>query len=91
MRRCVVESPFAGDIVGNLAYARACLRDCLMRGEAPIASHLLFTQDGIFRDDIPAEREIGINAGHARHEGGHAGRAIARHPRRIPFAARMAC
>lgn len=65
MRRCVVESPFAGDVVGNIAYARACIRDALMAGEAPIAFHLLYTQDGIFRDDIPAEREIGIRAGHA--------------------------
>ena len=40
-RRVIVESPYAGDIETNVAYARAALRDCLSRGEAPIASHLL--------------------------------------------------
>jgi hypothetical protein len=65
VRRVVLESPYAGNVAANIAYARACLRDCLMRGEAPLASHLLYTQDGIFRDDIPVERTIGIKAGHA--------------------------
>ena len=65
MRRVVLESPYAGDVAGNIAYARRCVRDCLMRNEAPLAAHLLYTQDGIFRDDIPAERAIGIAAGHA--------------------------
>lgn len=65
MRRVVLESPFAGDIPGNVAYARACIRDSLLRGEAPIASHLLYTQDGILDDSHPHERAHGINAGHA--------------------------
>ena len=34
-----------------------------MRGEAPIASHLLYTQPGILRDEIPGERQQGIDAG----------------------------
>ena len=63
MKRVILESPFAGDVQANIEYARACIRDCLHRGEAPIASHLLFTQEGILRDDVPAERELGINAG----------------------------
>jgi hypothetical protein len=63
VKRVIVESPYAGDVAGNLAYARACIRDCLKRGEAPIASHLLFTQDGILDDDIPDERLLGIKAG----------------------------
>ena len=63
MRRVIIESPFRGDVEGNVAYARACVRDCLKRGEAPLASHLLFTQPGTLNDDIPAERELGINAG----------------------------
>lgn len=46
MRRVVLESPFAGDVERNVRYAKACIRDCLSRGEAPIASHLLFTQPG---------------------------------------------
>lgn len=72
MRRVVLESPFAGDIPANLAFARACIRDSLLRGEAPIASHLLYTQEGILRDDDPIERAHGINAGHAWFGGAHA-------------------
>ena len=50
-------------IDGNVAYARCCVRDCLTRGESPIASHLLFTQPGILDDKIPEERKLGIAAG----------------------------
>ena len=63
MRLVIVESPYAGDIPRNLRYARACLADCLKRGEAPFASHLLYTQPGILRDEEPAERLQGIMAG----------------------------
>lgn len=65
MTRVVLESPFSGDIERNTEYARACVRDSLMRGEAPIASHLLHTQPGILKDSIPEERQKGIDAGHA--------------------------
>lgn len=65
MRRVILESPYAGDIEANVAYARACLGDCLARGEAPIASHLLYTQPGVLRDEISGERAKGIKAGHA--------------------------
>ena len=63
MRRVIVESPYAGDTDRNVRYARACLRDCLMQGEAPFASHLLYTQDGVLRDAMPRERAHGIEAG----------------------------
>lgn len=67
MRLVVIESPFASPTPGgrarNLAYARAALRDCLLRGESPLASHLLFTQPGVLDDDKPEERELGIAAG----------------------------
>jgi hypothetical protein len=67
MRRVIVESPYkaptAAGIIANTAYARACVRDCLMRGESPQASHLLLTQPGILRDDVPEERVKGIEAG----------------------------
>jgi len=63
MRLVILESPYAGDIEGNVTYARACVRDSLKRGEAPIASHLLYTQPGVLRDEIPAERQWGIDAG----------------------------
>ena len=59
----IIESPYAGDIKRNVKYAQACMRDSLMRGEAPLASHLLYTQSGILNDAIPEEREMGIEAG----------------------------
>lgn len=63
MRRVIVESPYAGDVELNRVYARACVRDSLSRGEAPIASHLLYTQPGVLRDEVPSERQWGIDAG----------------------------
>lgn len=63
MRLVIVESPFAGGVEANIRYARRCVRDSLLRGEAPIASHLLYTQNGILNDDIPEERKHGIDAG----------------------------
>jgi len=63
MKMVIVESPYAGDVSGNTTYARAAIRDCLMRGEAPFASHLLYTQPGVFRDSEPEERKRGIDAG----------------------------
>lgn len=61
----IIESPFSGDVEANITYARAAVRDSLLRGEAPIASHLLHTQPGILNDYIAAERALGIDAGHA--------------------------
>jgi hypothetical protein len=63
MRRVILESPYAGDTENNIRYARLCVRDSLLRGEAPIASHLLYTQPGILDDSIPNERRHGIDAG----------------------------
>ena len=65
MKPVIVESPYAGDVEKNMEYARACMRDCLLRGEAPYASHLLYTQPGVLRDEIESEREHGIQAGFA--------------------------
>ena len=60
-----MESPYAAPtLIGrwlNRCYARRCLRDSLARGEAPIASHLLYTQ--VLDDRDPAERSLGIAAG----------------------------
>lgn len=61
----ILESPYAGNVEENLRYARACMRDCLQRGEAPYASHLLYTQPGVLDDTIPDERSLGIRAGMA--------------------------
>jgi hypothetical protein len=41
------------------------MADCLKRGEAPFASHLLYTQPGVLNDNVPSEREHGIVAGFA--------------------------
>ena len=65
-RLAIVESPYKGtpaQLGRNLTYARACLRDCFLRGEAPFASHLLYTQPGVLDDNIPEERVQGIVAG----------------------------
>ena len=65
MKLVIIESPFAGDIETNVKFARACMRDSLGRGEAPFASHLLYTQEDILDDGIPEERRLGIEAGFA--------------------------
>lgn len=79
-RLVVIESPYAapahlrGDRLAagvrvelNMDYARAALRDALDRGEAPFASHLLYTQGAQGRallDDTDREqRAKGIAAG----------------------------
>lgn len=63
MQLVIIESPFAGDVEKNLEYARFAMRDSLMRGESPYASHLLYTQEGVLNDDDPDERTHGIQAG----------------------------
>ena len=63
MKKVVIESPYAGDVAMNTEYARRAMADCLRRGEAPFASHLLYTQPGILDDTIPEERKLGIDAG----------------------------
>lgn len=69
MTRVVIESPLGAptrdEIEANKDYARACVRDCLRRGEAPYASHLFFDQKGILDDTVPDERALGIQAGFA--------------------------
>lgn len=62
-RRGSGKSYAAANVAANVSYARACVRDCLKRGEAPIASHLLYTQPGILDDANDEERQIGIRAG----------------------------
>jgi hypothetical protein len=74
-RLVAIESPFmrTGDthdqrkesLRRNLRYLRAAMRDCIERGEAPFASHGLYTQPGVLDDDNPEQREAGILAGFA--------------------------
>ena len=59
----ILESPYAGNIPANVAYAQEAMRRCLSWGWAPLSSHLLYTQ---CLDDLdPAERAAGIAAGFA--------------------------
>jgi hypothetical protein len=64
-RRVILESPYAADtpegLEENLDYARCCIRDSLLRGEAPLASHLVYPL--VFDDNIQTERTMGIRAG----------------------------
>lgn len=64
MKLVIIESPYAGRVALNTEYARACMADSLARGEAPFASHLLYTQPGILDDTKPEQRILGIRAGH---------------------------
>lgn len=73
MELVVIESPFAGkgsteeekdvQTERNLRYVRACMADAFARGEAPYASHALYTQPGVLNDKIPEERRKGMDAG----------------------------
>ena len=68
MERVILESPYAADteegIFLNEAYGELCMHDCLVNhNEAPYASHLLYTREFVLRDDVPADRKLGIEAG----------------------------
>lgn len=75
MRLVILESPFKPtgrgglnrtvELMENTAYVRAAMRDCLKCGEAPFASHALYTLDGVLDDNIPEERKLGMRAGFA--------------------------
>ncbi len=55
MKLVVIESPFKGTKVEMALYERylrAAMHGCLMRGEAPYASHGLCTQPGVLDDTI---------------------------------------
>jgi hypothetical protein len=59
----IIESPYAGGTEANVEYARRAMHHSLGLGEAPYASHLLYTQPGVLDDDIENERTLGIEAG----------------------------
>lgn len=63
MKRVLIESPLKGDYEANREYARRCMRDSLKRGEAPLASHLLYDQTGILDDRFDSDRRRGMQAG----------------------------
>lgn len=63
MKKVCIESPLKGldgNYERNVRYSRLCGLDCIRRGEAPFAGHLLMTQ---FLDDTdPEQRKVGIEA-----------------------------
>lgn len=64
--RVIIESPYAGtrqEIQRNVDYLRAALRDSLLRGEEPFASHGLYTLPGVLDELKADERAFGIEAG----------------------------
>jgi len=65
----IVESPYKATheqgLALNIKYAQLCLLDCLRTGEAPYASHLLYTLEHVLSDAIPEQRLKGIRAGFA--------------------------
>lgn len=67
MKLTILESPYAAatqeilDI--HIWYARSAMKQLLLEGYAPFASHLLYTQPGILDDNIQQERNQGILAG----------------------------
>jgi hypothetical protein len=66
MIKIQLESPFRGSERAtpndHVGYLQACIRDSITRGEAPFASHQMYTQ--ALDDTIPEEREAGIRAGY---------------------------
>lgn len=74
-KRVIIESPYAGDSPAmterNRRYLRRCMRDCLLRGEAPFASHGLYTQAGVLDDTNHSERQLGIIMGFAWRDCAH--------------------
>lgn len=63
MRRVIIESPYKGNIKENIAYAKKAMLHSLWLKEAPIASHLLYTQPGLLDDTVMRQRTLGIEAG----------------------------
>lgn len=61
--RIYVGSPFRGEQLANIAYARECCRELIYLGHHPLALHLHDTQ---FLDDgIDEERALGMKNGKA--------------------------
>ena len=72
MKLVILESPYAAanrrTVEDNVEYAKRCVRDSLGLGEAPLVSHLLYTQVGILDDNNVEQRMLGIQAGHTWYE-----------------------
>ena len=64
MKCVILESPYRVD--RTRTYLQECIRDCLRRGEAPFASHQMYTD--ALDDDNVQDRTLGISAGFAWHD-----------------------
>jgi hypothetical protein len=66
VKRVIIESPYRGadqaERLRNVSYLKRCIRDCIMRGESPYASHGLLP--GALDEDKAHERLLGIQAGY---------------------------
>ena len=64
--RVMLESPHDGispeEVARNMAYTDACLRDCLLRGEAPFASSVLYTRNDVLDEESLEERRLAVYA-----------------------------
>lgn len=61
-KKVTVESPYKGSVKRNTLYAKRALFDSVKNHhEAPLASHMLYTQ--FLDDDDPYERQMGIECG----------------------------
>lgn len=56
-----IASPYAGDIEGNVRFAKAACRLAMEHGDTPVAAHLLYPQ--MLDDSVPEQRELGISMG----------------------------
>ena len=67
MRLVVIESPWSAPDKAtqkrNKDYAIGAMLDSFNRGEAPFASHLLYTLPGLLDDDDDDQRNLGLRAG----------------------------
>ena len=59
IKRVIIESPFTGDLIRNIEYAKIALTDSIINHEeAAIAFHLLYPQ--VLDDSIKVERTCGL-------------------------------
>jgi len=65
MKLVIIESPLRGDREKHKFYARLCMLDCLRRGEAPFALHVLYDHPDVLDDTKPDQRTLGMQAGFA--------------------------
>lgn len=66
MKLIIIESPYRAPTGAlferNLLYLDMCIRDSILRGESPFASHKLYP--GALNEEEPTERDLGIRCGY---------------------------